>query len=145
MQEIFLQLSGEYQGRAEGHDFRLSLIQVGQIVEATVDWLHEDNETDDHCRLIGRAYKDHVALRYWRNAYHPNGADSGAAVIYPTAEAEIFTGEWYSFDVNGGREEWTLTKNSTSAQLVKGDYPSNAEIPIDWVIISPNSGVAKRQ
>lgn len=144
MHEALLNLNGEYRGEAEGHDFRLNLIQSGTAVEATVDWLHESNEIGDHVRLFGRVFGDHVEFRYWRNAYHPNGADKGIALMYPTDQPGIFTGRWFSVDVEERQEDWLLTRVSSEANLVKGEYPSYAEIPINWAIISSTSSVAKR-
>ena len=144
MNEALLDLSGEYRGQAEGHNFRLNLIQSGCIVEATVDWLHEVRETMDHVRLIGKVFDDHVEFRYWRNAFHPNRADKGEARMYPTDQPDTFTGEWFSFDVEERQEDWILTLVSSEANLVKGVYPSYAEIPIGWAIISPTSSIAIR-
>jgi len=115
------ELGGEYRGRAEGSEFNLRLRRAEREVEATVDWLGSPPEY--HVRLLGVIKDDHVAMRYWRNARHPNGADKGEALMYPTDTPGQFTGRWYSFDVRGREEDWVLSKISDNVSLVDGELP----------------------
>ena len=133
---------GEFTGRAEGHEFQLRIKREGHLVEATVDWHPEDDYKDDHCRLLGVVESDRVIMHYWRNAAHPNGADHGEAVVFPTADKQVFDGRWFSFDVEGREEDWTLTKTSSQDALVKGAFPQGASIPVSWVALSVKEGGA---
>lgn len=115
------ELGGEYRGRAEGSEFNLRLRRTERKVEATVDWV--DSPPEYHVRLLGVVREDHVAMRYWRNARHPNGADKGEALMYPTDTPGRFTGRWYSFDVRGREEDWVLSRISDNMSLVDGELP----------------------
>ena len=120
----FHSLAGEYRGRAEGVDFDLRIVRDGNDVEATVEWV--DSPPEYHIRLRGKVEPDRVILKYWRNAIHPNGADKGEALIFPTEKPRVYSGHWHSFDVPGRGEDWSLTRISDNCDLVEGEYPTGA-------------------
>ena len=132
--------SGEFIGRAEGSDFQLRVLRAGDILEATVDWHPEEEYKEDHCRLFGIVEPDRVIMRYWRNATHPNGADHGEALVYPTDDCDVFNGRWFSFLVEPQREDWTLRKTSECDSLVEGAFPPDASLPLSWVAMSVRKG-----
>ena len=131
---------GEFDGCAEGSDFQLRVLRVGDFLEATVDWHPKEEYKEDHCRLIGIVEPDRAIMRYWRNAIHPNGEDYGEALVYPTDDSKVFNGRWFSFLVEPQREDWVLTKTSECDTLVEGTFPSDASLPLSWVAFSVAKG-----
>ncbi|WP_086933952.1 hypothetical protein [Agarilytica rhodophyticola] len=110
-----IQVQGLYSGHIEGGTFELCLVQNGTDVRGVMSFPGSPKEYSVDYK--GLATETEVRFTWDRFANHPNGPDSGLAVMAPADSKNTFSGYWESKEINFNRQEWNPIKIKQDCEL----------------------------